>query len=293
MKASILFGALGGLLSGLSFYVLSLFHEDPTNLNLVLGYLITPLTIYLAIKFFKDYKYEGQLSFAEGMSLGAVSFSLLALLSTGIIWGLLESSPSLFSTIQTAKWTVLEKYKELIISQVDWASYDVAQANLKSMTAWDIALNDGIWKILPGIFLTPLFSSILRKSLNEELVKWYQKWWGIVLLYVVFFLIAGLYSNQSKESSSAPISCLAGVDWVYPSASNPTGAWKFSSDGTFNSSTTMFGGMSTWGNWADLGGGRIKITYTRTTENYLPDSQIIELNGCNKLRFGQTIYIKD
>ena len=55
----------------------------------------------------------------------------------------------------------------------------------------------------------------------------------------------------------------------------------------------MFGGMSTWGNWVDLGAGRIKITYTRTTENYLPDSQIIELNGCNELRVGQTLYIKD
>jgi hypothetical protein len=55
----------------------------------------------------------------------------------------------------------------------------------------------------------------------------------------------------------------------------------------------MFGGMSAWGNWEDLGSGRIKITYTRTTENYLPDSQIIELNGCNELRVGQTVYTKN
>jgi len=114
---------------------------------------------------------------------------------------------------------------------------------------------------------------------------------GISVVFGFFIFLSG--GEKGSSSTSDPISCLTGVDWVYPSASNPTGAWKFSSDGTFNSSTTMFGGMSTWGNWEDLGSGRIKITYTRTTENYLPDSQIIELNGCNELRVGQTLYIKD
>jgi hypothetical protein len=151
-------------MSGLSFYVLSLFHSDPTNLNLVFGYLITPITVFLAIKFFKDYSNDGYLSFSEGMSVGAVSFLLLAILSTGIVWGVLESSPSLFSAIQTAKWAALEKNKELIISQVGQASFEVTQTNLKSMTAWDVALNDGIWKILPGMFFSILISIILRKN---------------------------------------------------------------------------------------------------------------------------------
>lgn len=163
-KTAYQFGALGGLLSGVSFYVLSLFHEDPTNLNLVFGYIITPFTVFLAIKFFKEYKNEGYLSFSEGMSVGAVSFVLLALFSTGIIWGILESSSSLFLAIQTAKWAVLEENKEVIISQVGLASFEVTQTNLKSMTSWDVALNDGIWKILPGMFFSILISTILRKN---------------------------------------------------------------------------------------------------------------------------------
>jgi hypothetical protein len=165
-KTAYQFGALGGLLSGLSFYVLSLFHSDPTNLNLVFGYLITPITVFLAIKFFKDYSNDGYLSFSEGMSVGAVSFVLLALFSTGVIWGILESSSSLFSAIQTAKWAVLEKNKEVIISQVGLASFEVTQINLKSMTAWDVALNDGIWKIIPGMFFSIIISIILRKNPN-------------------------------------------------------------------------------------------------------------------------------
>ena len=165
-KTAYQFGALGGLMSGLSFYVLSLFYSDPTNLNLVFGYLITPITVFLAIKFFKDYSNEGYLSFSEGMSVGAVSFLLLAILSTGIIWGVIESSPSLFSAIQTAKWAALEKNKEVIISQVGLASFEVTQTNLKGMTAWDVALNDGIWKIIPGMFFSIIISIILRKNPN-------------------------------------------------------------------------------------------------------------------------------
>jgi hypothetical protein len=133
---------------------------------LVFGYLITPFTVFLAIKFFKEYSNDGYLSFSEGMSVGAVSFVLLALLSTGIIWGILESSSSLFSAIQTAKWAVLEKNKEVIISQVGLASFEVTQTNLKSMTAWDVALNDGIWKIIPGMFFSIIISIILRKNPN-------------------------------------------------------------------------------------------------------------------------------
>ena len=166
LKTAYQFGALGGLLSGLSFYVLSLFYPDPTNLNLVFGYLITPVTVFLAIKFFKDYNNEGYLSFSEGMSVGAVSFLLLAILSTGIIWGVLESSSSLFSAIQTAKWAVLEKNKEVIISQVGLASFEVTQTNLQSISPWDIALNDGIWKIIPGMFFSIIISIILKKNPN-------------------------------------------------------------------------------------------------------------------------------
>ena len=73
-------------------------------------------------------------------------------------------------------------------------------------------------------------------------------------------------SSASVETIEGTKSCLVDYDWVYPSSSNPTGAWKFSSDGTFNSSTTMFGGMSTWGNWTVINPGQIKISYTRTTE---------------------------
>jgi len=164
LKTAYQFGVLGGVFSGISFYVLSLFNPDPTNLNLVFGYVITPFAVYLAIKFYKEFANEGLLSFAEGMTIGAVTYLILALLSALTIWGILESSPSLFEAIQTAKWAVLEQNKEVIIGQVGQESFDLTQTNLKGMNPWDIAFNDGIWKILPGMFFSILISVILKKN---------------------------------------------------------------------------------------------------------------------------------
>ena len=107
---------------------------------------------------------------------------------------------------------------------------------------------------------------------------------------------------QAKDSSKTSVSvettdgtkrCLTGYDWVYPSSSNPSGAWKFSSDGTFNSSTTMFGGMSAWGNWSETSAGKIQISYTKTTEGTIPGNQMLTMSSCNNLRVGSTNYIKD
>ena len=100
-------------------------------------------------------------------------------------------------------------------------------------------------------------------------------------------------TSVSVETTDGTKSCLTGYDWVYPSSSNPSGAWKFSSDGTFNSSTTMFGGMSAWGNWSVTSAGKIQISYTKTTEGTIPGNQMLTMSSCNNLRVGSTNYIKD
>jgi len=86
--------------------------------------------------------------------------------------------------------------------------------------------------------------------------------------------------------------CLAGYDWVYPSNGEVQGAWKFSSDGTFNSSTRWFGGMSAWGKWYVMSPGKIRIMYTSSTEGFQPNDQIINLESCDKLLVGSSVYSK-
>jgi len=134
--------------------------------------------------------------------------------------------------------------------------------------------------------------------------KQFLNFLGSTLIVGVFLFFAfGSEDSTSKNKTDETVetvetvegtkSCLVGYDWVYPSGSNPTGAWKFSDDGTFNSSTTMFGGMSTWGNWEIINPGKIKITYTRTSEGTIPEGQTLTMSSCSSLKVGSTIYSKD
>ena len=65
-------------------------------------------------------------------------------------------------------------------------------------------------------------------------------------------------ANHGDDSAEI---ILVAYDWVYPDMDNPMGAWKFSSDGTFNYSTTAFGGMTRTGTWKDVGDSKVELDY--------------------------------
>jgi hypothetical protein len=121
-------------------------------------------------------------------------------------------------------------------------------------------------------------------------------------LILTFFLAISLATDDgdsldatnggSDPSSSIDVtkSCLTKYDWCDPSCSNAKAAWKFNNDGSFNYSTTLFGGMSAWGNYSVSSPGKIKINYTRSSEGALPNNQTLTLSSCNRLKVGSTVY---
>jgi hypothetical protein len=139
----------------------------------------------------------------------------------------------------------------------------------------------------------------------KKLIEWFKSLTKIkqIALVIGLAILLGL-ANKNKSSSSLDSdnststveeskNCLVNYDWTYPSKSNPTSAWKFSSDGTFNYSSTAFGGMSTWGNWEIVNPGEINISYTKTSEGTIPSDQILRMTSCNSLSVGSTVYSKD
>ena len=106
------------------------------------------------------------MSFAEGMSVGFVTYMLEAILSLVGIWLILQIHPELFDQIKASKLDVLATSKESIVSQVGQESYAMTLESIKNMVQWDIALNDALWKVIPGLFFTIIISIILRKNPN-------------------------------------------------------------------------------------------------------------------------------
>ncbi|MBN3584554.1 DUF4199 domain-containing protein [Algoriphagus aestuarii] len=165
-KSAYLFGILGGVLGLISFFALSFLKEDPTTLNLIFGYVIVPISVFLALKYFKDYGNQGYLSFAEGMSVGFVTYMFIAAISFSGIWLVLSVDSSLFEIIKSSKMNTLAESKESIVSQVGENSFQATMESVGNMVKSDIALNDAIWKIVPGLFFTIIISIILRKNPN-------------------------------------------------------------------------------------------------------------------------------
>ena len=113
----------------------------------------------------------------------------------------------------------------------------------------------------------------------------------------IFFLLAVIFNSQDVEnneiSSDVLINnCLTGYDWCLPSCDNPTYAWKFNINGTFNYSTTLFGGMSAWGNWEDIGNQQIKIVYTKTSTGDILPENVISMPSCSSLKIHSSVYYR-
>jgi hypothetical protein len=166
LKSSYKFGLVGGLFSVFAFVLLSFLKSDPTNLSLIFGYVISPFALFLAIKFFKEYSNRGLLSFSEGMSVGFVTYCLIAIISGLGVLIYLNLSPELFEEIKNSKLEVLLKNQDTITQEMGLNSYESTLSYVKQMSKMDIAFNEGIWKIIPGLFFTIIISIILRKNTN-------------------------------------------------------------------------------------------------------------------------------
>ena len=76
---------------------------------------------------------------------------------------------------------------------------------------------------------------------------------------------------------------IVGVDWVYKSGGKIIAAIKYSKDGTYRYTTSMFGGISKQGNWYINNDGGIDATNQ--------DQEVKIVNS--GIQFGETVYVKN
>ena len=110
-----------------------------------------------------------------------------------------------------------------------------------------------------------------------------------LLLLIPIIYLTSCSVNSNSESQSIE-DCLVGYNWCQPNCSSPTMSWKFAADGTFNYSTTMFGGMSAWGTWKDIGTNQIELIYTKTSTGDILPKKILSMPDCKSLQVGSTLY---
>jgi hypothetical protein len=164
LESTYRFGLIGGIFCVFAFLLFNWLGYDPTNFSMLFGYVLIPIFVFLGIRYFKKDVNHGELSFAHGMSIGFLIYTMIAIISGLGIWIVLLADPVLFEEIKVLKIEVLTTNRDLIISQLNEESFDITYQKIEGMKPFDIALNDFLWKILPGLFFTIIISIILRKT---------------------------------------------------------------------------------------------------------------------------------
>jgi len=157
-------GLLAAVFSIFAFYIATFFTPDPTLFSKVFSFAITPLFVGAGIYFYRFKLNHNKLSFAEGMTIGFLIYAINAFVTfLGIYLGLVIS-PQLFENIKSNMMQVLADKKEEIISRLGEVSFERTYQQMLTLSVYDIAITDLIFKIAFGLFFTIIISIILRKN---------------------------------------------------------------------------------------------------------------------------------
>lgn len=166
LKASYLFGILGGLLCLFTIGTMYILGTDPVGFTEIFGYMIIPIFVFLGVKNFRDNMNGGELGFGQGMTTGFFVYSILALISAIGIFIFLRLDPSVFADFKSSNIFLLEESKEVLIKQLDEKAYKKTLQNISNMTVLDVAINDFLRKVFPGLFVTIIISIILKRTID-------------------------------------------------------------------------------------------------------------------------------
>lgn len=165
-KAAYLFGIIGGAFCGIAFLTIYFLDKDPISFTEIFGYAIIPVFVFMGIRNFKDRMNAGELGFGQAMTVGFFVYSILALVSAMVIFIFLVGNPEIFDAYRISNLDLLKEKKDTLIAQLGQESYDRTYRNIYNMTIFDVAVNDFLRKVFPGLFFTIIISIILKKTKN-------------------------------------------------------------------------------------------------------------------------------
>jgi hypothetical protein len=158
------FGIFGGILALLGFWVFHLVGLDPITMSIVFNFINLSLFIGLSIYYFKKYNNESYLSFAQGMTVGFFTYAIIATVAFIGIYVSFALESNLFAELKTERIEMLESRSEGLIEEVGEEAYLRTLEEVQYMQMYHFPLNDFIWKIIFGLFLSIIISIILRRN---------------------------------------------------------------------------------------------------------------------------------
>jgi len=166
IRVPLRYAIIGIFLYGTLFLLLYFMDNNPLVVGRPwdFGFLLIPLMVFFAMKDFKVNYNEGELRFWQGMSIGFVTYLVLAFGVALFIYIFMTFADSgiLEGYIQD-RILLLETSKEQFIKQLGEELYDEQIIKMNHTTAFIVALDEFWKKLVIGLFLTILIAAVLRK----------------------------------------------------------------------------------------------------------------------------------
>ncbi|MBD3629496.1 DUF4199 domain-containing protein [Cyclobacterium sp.] len=166
LRAAWPFGLSGAGLCLFGFLTMYALDVEPLSMNLILGYVFVPVFVFFGIKSFRDGFNGGNLYFSQGMSVGFFVYTLMALLSALYVYVFLQLDPPTFEAFRQVNLKLMEDNRQILEEQLNETAYTETFASLSAMSILDVATNDFLRKIFPGLFFTIIISIILKRTVN-------------------------------------------------------------------------------------------------------------------------------
>jgi len=167
-KISGRYGLVGGVLAILSFVTFFYLDQQPWRnlISFLLDIVIIGLFCFLPIKEFKRDHNKNELRFYHGMTIGFISYLMTAFVFS-IFYALFINviEPSFMELYKSVQIEDMESMKEMIMGQVDENKEEFFQEQLSAIskiTKSQLILDVFLKKAIIGLFLTPIFSIVLR-----------------------------------------------------------------------------------------------------------------------------------
>ncbi|HSJ66104.1 MAG TPA: DUF4199 domain-containing protein [Anditalea sp.] len=158
------FGIIGGILCGIAFWLMYILGAEPVGMTLVFGYLITPIFVFIGVKNFRDNFNAGDMTFGQGMTVGFFVYTLIAILSAIFVFISLNIMPDILMDFRSVNLRLLDGKRSEWVEQLNIEAFETTRASIEEMSAYNVAMNDFLRKILPGLFYTIIISIILKQT---------------------------------------------------------------------------------------------------------------------------------
>lgn len=159
------YGLLGGFLGTLMFLILYWGEENPIHSIKIFDFFLIGVMVFFCLKEFRDYENDKNLNFIEGIKLGLITsffIGVVGVIFLSVFLGFIE--PEILNTYKKDRISYLMERKDQVLEDIDEEVYNSTIREIKTIAIKDLVLDEILRKLIIGLFLSIIFSLILRRN---------------------------------------------------------------------------------------------------------------------------------